>query len=96
MGRFTCSNHQIFVVQKESKKMCRLKKFFYELKQSPRACFGRFAFIVRDFDLSRSQKDHSVFWRQHQGKRLLFIVYVNDIIITGDDAQGIADLNYYL
>ena len=63
-----------------------MKKSLYGLKQSTRAWFGRFASVARVFGLSRSQKDHSVSWRQHQGKRLLFIVYANDIIIIGDDA----------
>ena len=40
---------------------CRLKKSLYELKQSPSVWFGRFAFVVWDFNLFRSQKDHSVF-----------------------------------
>ena len=42
---------------------------------------------------SRSQKDHSIFWRQHKGKKLLLVVYVDDIIVTGDDVLGIANLN---
>ena len=43
-----------FVAQEESGNMCRLKKSLYELKQSPKAWFGRFVSVVRDFD-------HSVF-----------------------------------
>ena len=49
-----------FVAKRESGKVCMLKKSLYELKQSPRAWFGRFAY-VRDFGLSHSQKDHFVF-----------------------------------
>ena len=57
------------------------------VSQSLRAWFGRFAFVVRDFDLYRSQVDHSVFWQQYQKKRLLLVMYVN-IIITGGNTQG--------
>ena len=55
-----------FVAQGKSRKLCKLKMSLYSLKQSPRAWFERFAF-VQAFGLSRSQKDQSVFWRQHQG-----------------------------
>ena len=37
-----------------------------------------------------------MFWRQQKGKRLLFVVYMDDIIIAGDDASGIADLKCHL
>ena len=33
-----------------------------------------------------------MFWRQHQGKMLLLVVYVDDLIITDDDVHEIADL----
>ena len=39
-----------------------------------------------------SDEDYSVFWQQHQGKKLLFVVYVDGIIVTNDDVQGITDL----
>jgi len=72
--------------------VCRLKKSLYKLKQSLKVWFGQFAFVVQDFCLSRFQKDHFVFWRQHQGKMLLLVVYVDDLIITDDDVQEIVDL----
>ena len=33
-----------------------------------------------------------MFWRQHQGKMSLLVEYVDDLIITDDDVQEIADL----
>jgi len=47
-----------FVAQRESMKVCKLKKSIYGLKQSPRAWFCRFASTVQDFGLHRSKKDH--------------------------------------
>ena len=73
----------------------QVEKSLYELNQSLIVWFGRFA-SVRAFGLSFSQEDHSMFCRQHQGKSLLLILYVDDIIITGDNAHGIADMKYYL
>jgi len=85
-----------FVAHGESMKVCKLKKTIYGLKQSPRAWFCRFASTVQDFGLHRSEKDHSVFWRLHNGKRILLVVYVDDIVITGDDTIGIVSLKKHL
>ena len=85
-----------FVAQWERAKVCRLKKSLYALKQSPRAWFGRFALVIQEFRLCRSEKDHSVFWRIQHGKSILLVVYVDDIVITGDDVKGINNLKKYL
>ena len=77
-------------------KVCRLKKSFYDLKQSPRAWFGRFASVILEFGLCQVEKDHSVFWRLQHGKSILLVVYVNDIVITRDDIEGIDSMKKYL
>jgi len=41
-----------------------------------------------------TEKDHFVFW-QHR-KRILLIVYVNDIVITRNDTKEIDSLKKYL
>lgn len=77
--------------------VCRLKKALYGLKQSPRAWFGRFSETVVKFGLCRSVKDHSVFYRiSPTGKRIILVVYVDDILITGDDTAGIEALKIFL
>ncbi|KAL3749975.1 hypothetical protein ACJRO7_011017 [Eucalyptus globulus] len=85
-----------FVAQGESGLVCQLKKSLYGLKQSPRAWFGRFSEVVLSFGLSRCENDHSVFYKQSRGGKLFLIVYVDDIIITGDDLVGITELKTYL
>jgi len=58
-------------------------------EKSPIAWFGRFALVIQEFDHCRAQIDHSVFWWIQDGKRILLVVYVNDIVIIGDDTKGI-------
>ena len=40
-----------FVAQGEIRKVCRLRKSLYGLKQSPRAWFGKFSQAVEKFSL---------------------------------------------
>ena len=50
-----------FIAQGESGPVCKLCKSLYGLKQSPRAWFGRFSFVVKEFGMFPSKADHSVF-----------------------------------
>ena len=58
----------------------------YGFKQSPRAWFGRFAQAMVSLGYKQSQGDHTPFIKHSQdGKLTLLLVYVDDIIIAGDD-----------
>ncbi|KAL5857491.1 hypothetical protein ACOSQ3_004949 [Xanthoceras sorbifolium] len=75
-------------------KVCRLIKSLYGLKQSPRAWFERFGTVVKKFGYSQSQGDHTLFFKHStEGKKAILIVYVDDIILTGDDIVEIEKLN---
>ena len=54
-----------FVAQGESGLVCRLRRSLYGLKQSPRAWFGRFSYVVQEFGMLRSTTDHSVFYHHN-------------------------------
>jgi hypothetical protein len=73
-------------------KVWRLKKSLYGLKQSPRAWFDRFRRVVCDMSYYQCNEDHTVFYK-HQGSCITILaVYVDDIVITGDDAKEIKKL----
>ena len=46
--------------------------------------------------MSRSEADHSVFYCHSPGGVILLVVYVDDIVITGDDEVGIGQLKTHL
>ena len=74
-------------------KVCKLHRSLYGLKQSPRAWFERFGKTVKGFGFKQGQADHTLFYKKSSlGKVVILIVYVDDIIITGDDRDGIEDL----
>lgn len=85
-----------FVAQGESGLVCKLKKALYGLKQSPRAWFGRFSSVVKSFGMKQSNADHSVFFRTSGTKNIYLVVYVDDIVITGNDLTGIQELKNHL
>ena len=46
------------------RKVCKLKKLLYGLKQSPRAWFGRFMKSMRFFGYHQSNSDHTLFLKK--------------------------------
>ncbi|RVW19501.1 Retrovirus-related Pol polyprotein from transposon TNT 1-94 [Vitis vinifera] len=85
-----------FVAQGEYGKVCRLKKALYGLNQSPRAWFGKFSKEIQAFGMNKSEKDHSVFYKKSAAGIILLVVYVDDIVITGNDHAGISDLKTFM
>ena len=85
-----------FVAQGEIRRVCRLRKSLYGLKQSPRAWFGKFIQAVEKFGLQKSKSDHSVFYQNSHSGIILLVVYVVDIVITGSDSIGISSLKSFL
>ena len=86
-----------FVAQGESGLVCRLSRSLYGLKQSPWAWFGRFSSVVREFGMTWSTTDHSVFYHHmSSGQCIYLIIYVDDIVIMGNDQDGIQMLKQHL
>jgi len=85
-----------FVAQGESDKVCRLRKSLYGLKQSSRAWFGKFSQALECFGMKKSTSDHSVFYQRSDNGITLLVVYVDDIVITGNDVSGITSLKTFL
>ena len=86
-----------FVAQGESGLVCRLRNSLYGLKQSHRAWFACFSFVVQEFGMLRSTANHSIFYHhKSSGQCIYLVVYVDDIVITGSDQDDIQKLKQYL
>nr|GEY34820.1 putative RNA-directed DNA polymerase [Tanacetum cinerariifolium] len=72
--------------------VCLLKKSLYGLKQSPRAWFGRFTLAMNKYGFKQSNSDHTLFLKRRGNLITCLIIYVDDMIITGDDKEEIAKL----
>ena len=84
------------IPEEHCQKVCRLKKSLYGLKQSPRAWFERFTKSMKAFGYHQSNSDHTLFLKKQHGKIIALIVYVDDMVVTGNDPKEKKALQIYL
>ncbi|XP_028124053.1 uncharacterized protein LOC114321104 [Camellia sinensis] len=77
-------------------KVYKLRRALYGLKQAPRAWFAKFSSTIHDFGFSSSAYDSALFIRKTECGTILLFLYVDDMIITGDDTVGISSLKQFL
>uniref|UniRef100_A0A2N9IDW1 Reverse transcriptase Ty1/copia-type domain-containing protein n=1 Tax=Fagus sylvatica TaxID=28930 RepID=A0A2N9IDW1_FAGSY len=76
--------------------VCRLRRAFYGLKQALRAWFAKFSSVVVQQGFTPSSYDSTLFIRHTFTGITLILLYVDDMIITGDDTTSIRDLQKFL
>jgi len=76
--------------------VCKLKKAIYDLKQSPRAWFEKFNRVVSENGFQHCHFDNSMFIRQSSVGFIILALYVDDILLTGNDPTGIGKAKAYL
>nr|KYP52829.1 hypothetical protein KK1_025215 [Cajanus cajan]KYP69810.1 hypothetical protein KK1_009016 [Cajanus cajan] len=67
--------------------VCRLKKTIYGLKEAPRAWFGKLAFTLASFGFVSAKCDNSLFIHFTANSITYMLVYVDDILITGNNVD---------
>ncbi|GFZ05367.1 hypothetical protein Acr_17g0009390 [Actinidia rufa] len=70
-----------------STRVCRLRHALYGLKQAPRAWYAKFSSTVCDLGFSASAYNSALFTHQSAHGIVLLLLYVDDMIITGDDVH---------
>ncbi|RVW49230.1 Retrovirus-related Pol polyprotein from transposon TNT 1-94 [Vitis vinifera] len=80
----------------ESNKVCHLRRALYGLKQAPRAWFAKFSSTIFRLGYTSSPYDSALFLRRTDKGTILLLLYVDDMIITGDDLSGIQELKDFL
>ena len=75
-----------------SHEVCKLRRSLYGLKQAPRAWFEKFRSTLLTFSFTQSQYDSSLFFHKTTTSMVFLLVYVDDIIITGNDSGLISKL----
>jgi Reverse transcriptase (RNA-dependent DNA polymerase) len=76
--------------------VCKLQKAIYGLKQSPRAWYAKLSFSLLKIKFIKSTADSSMFIKHSQNITTIILVYVDDIIITGNNNEKITRVKQYL
>uniref|UniRef100_A0A2N9HWF1 Reverse transcriptase Ty1/copia-type domain-containing protein n=1 Tax=Fagus sylvatica TaxID=28930 RepID=A0A2N9HWF1_FAGSY len=76
--------------------VCKLRKALYGLKQAPRAWFAKLKSVLIGAGFRQSENDYSLFISSTPQGNVFILVYVDDILITGDDSQSIINLKNVL
>jgi len=69
--------------------VCKLKKVLYVLKQAPRAQYGKFGEFLIQNSFKIAPSNSSLFMKSKDGRLAIVLVYVDDLIITGDYSKEI-------
>ncbi|KAK6161310.1 hypothetical protein DH2020_004691 [Rehmannia glutinosa] len=77
-------------------KVCRLRKSLYGLKQAPRCWFAKLVGALKQYGFQQSYSDYSLFTLQRGSLQLNVLVYVDDLIISGNDGDSIKTFKQYL
>ena len=80
----------------DSNKVCHLRHALYDFKQAPRAWFAKFNSTISRLGYMASHYDSALFLRRTDKGTILLLLYVDDMIITGDDLSGIQELKDFL
>ncbi|CAL1359030.1 unnamed protein product [Linum trigynum] len=80
----------------DSSMVCKLVRSLYGLKQAPRAWFEKFHSTLTQVGFAQSVNDPSLFTRNTVDGIVVLLVYVDDMIITGSDPDGIRDITAIL
>ena len=65
--------------------MCRLKRALYGLKQAPRAWYTKIDSYFTGLGFTKSEADANLYHIVVEGKLLIIVLYVDDLILTGDE-----------
>ena len=80
----------------ESNKACHIRHALYGLKKAPRAWFAKFSCTIPRLGYMASHYDSALFLCCTDKDTILFLLYMDDMIITANDLSGIQELKDFL
>ncbi|GJY84215.1 putative RNA-directed DNA polymerase [Tanacetum coccineum] len=85
-----------FANKDNKNKVCKLVKSLYGLKQAPRKWNEKLVTILKENDFVQSANDHSLFTKSKNNKFIALLVYVDDIVVTGNFVDEIDKFKIFL
>ena len=74
-----------FITPGQKNKVCKLRKSIYGLKQSSRQWYIKFHNAIISFGFQMIEEDHCVYLKRSKKSFVILSLYVNDVLIAGND-----------
>ncbi|KAJ9546310.1 hypothetical protein OSB04_018853 [Centaurea solstitialis] len=81
---------------KDDTRVCKLIKSLYGLKQAPRQWYEKLSKCLFEFGFTQSYCDYSLFTKSSGNIFLVILVYVDDLVITGNSSSEVHKVKTHL
>ena len=76
-----------FAVKDKKELVCKLKKYLYGLKHSPRMWYQKFDTFAQGLGFTRRKADHCVYFKLIGDRVIYLVLYVDDMLLVGNDGE---------
>ncbi|KAA0062092.1 gag/pol protein [Cucumis melo var. makuwa] len=81
-----------FITQGLEQKVCKLNRSIYGLKQTSRSWNIRFDITIKSYDFDQNVDEPCVYKKINKGKVAFLVLYVDDILLIGNDVGYLTDV----
>ena len=85
-----------FIQKGQEKKVCKLQKSIYGLKQASRSWNIRFDIAIKSYDFEQNVDEPCVYKRIINSTVAFLVLYVDDILLIGNDVGHLTDIKKWL